>query len=184
MRSNQTTSSLGCSRLRFAGHAKQMTARHAASTHLYEIETGQQADTVFSLDALLPRRHDRASERPNRSEVWRGKTGCAPPGVLLGSGALHAAAWSRMPGQKHSVRVPETLTGTTLYPCCWPARKLVLCISFCELTGRELSLTSGGGREEEGAQTHWGRLTAKLAARAQTSVSRVLKPNIWIPGAV
>jgi len=48
-----------------------VSKKHAAWTHLHEVETWQQADTVFGQGPLLPRRHGRASEYPNgeRSEM-------------------------------------------------------------------------------------------------------------------
>lgn len=68
-------------------------------THLHEIKTGQQADTVFGQGPLLSGRHGRASDHASGSGVRRRKNGWVLRGVLAGSGALHAAARSRMLGR-------------------------------------------------------------------------------------
>lgn len=128
--------------------------RHAARTHLYKIETGQQADAVFGQDPLLSRRHVRASKYPNRSKIWRGKNGWAIPGVLPGSGALHTAVWSRMlrtTAAHYAARAPGTQTCTNLYLCQREARDSVLCMSSLRAVRcrTEPHRRREGGREEE-----------------------------------
>lgn len=136
-------------------HLVSLNEKHAASTHLHEIKTGEQADTVFGQDPLLSRRHGQASSDRNRSNIWRRKNGwslLAPCGDQERSMPLCVAGMRRTTAAPDTAQTTDTQTRAALSVCLWEAPGLVLCVSTDELSGRDRSHTDGEkrGRKRKG----------------------------------
>lgn len=72
--------------------ARTKSEHHAAWTHLYKIEAGQQADAVFGQDPLLSHRHGQAFQMSKQVPDVAGEEWLSSPWRLPRSAAAAAAA--------------------------------------------------------------------------------------------